>query len=557
VNKAAATITLSNLNHVYDGTPKSATATTNPPGLTVNITYNGFPTAPTNAGSYAVVATINDPNYQGTTNGTLVISKATGTITLGNLSHVYDGTPKWATAATNPPGLTVNITYNGSATAPTNVGSYAVVATINDPNYQGSANGTLVISKATATITLGNLTHTYDGTPKSATATTNPPGLTVISITYDGSANPPTNAGSYMVVASLSNPNYEVTNATGTLVISKATATITLSNLNQTYDGTPKSATATTNPPGLTVISITYDGSTTAPTNAGSYGVVASLSNANYQATNATGTLVISKATATITLGNLSHIYDGTPKSATATTNPVGLTVNITYNGSATLPTNIGSHAVVAKINDPNYQGTASGTLIIARANTTTALTSSKNPSLYSEEVTLTATVSSVVSGIGTPTGTVTFKNGTMVLGTAVLSEGTATLTISSLPSGDCSITAEYGGDEIFDSSISAVLTQTVEPFDLILVDEFGRAELRINTLTGDWSYRILTGEGAGNTYTGTGRIVRRGEIFWFNGLDSEGWGVNLVYNETFKKGMATFGDRASGVRSSLIVTGF
>jgi len=136
------------------------------------------------------------------------------------------------------------------------------------------------------------------------------------------------------------------------------------------------------------------------------------------------------------------------------------------------------------------------------------------------------------------------------------LSGSTATLTTSSLPSGDCPIAAEYGGDEIFDSSISAVLTETVEAFDLVLTDEFGRAEVRINTLTGDWSYTILTGSGAGNTYTGTGRIVRRGEIFWLFGLDSEGWGFNLVYNETFKKGMATFGDRATGIRSSMVVRG-
>jgi hypothetical protein len=42
-----------------------------------------------------------------------------------------------------------------------------------------------------------------------------------VSVTYDGSAQAPTNAGSYRVVASLTNPNYEARNATGTLVIAK------------------------------------------------------------------------------------------------------------------------------------------------------------------------------------------------------------------------------------------------------------------------------------------------------------------------------------------------
>src|SRR5207237_224162 len=75
-----------------------------------------------------------------------------------------------------------------------------------------------------------------------------------------------------------------------------ATATITLGNLNQTYDGNPKSATATTTPPGLSGVSISYSKNGTpvaSPTTAGNYDVVASLTNANYQANNATGTLVI------------------------------------------------------------------------------------------------------------------------------------------------------------------------------------------------------------------------------------------------------------------------
>src|SRR5207247_3093521 len=125
--------------------------------------------------------------------------------------------------------------------------------------------GTLIINKAPATITLSGLTPTYDGAPKPVTATTNPLGLSGVSITYDGSSTAPTNAGSYAVVASLNNTNYQAPNATGTLVIAKAAATITLSGLtpSYTYDGTPKPATATTSPAGLDVVTITYNGSTT------------------------------------------------------------------------------------------------------------------------------------------------------------------------------------------------------------------------------------------------------------------------------------------------------
>jgi len=85
------------------------------------------------------VATVTDPNYSGSASGTLVIAKAAATVNLSNLSQTYDGTPKSATVATTPPGLAVSITYDGAAAAPTNVGSYAVVATVTDPNYSGSA----------------------------------------------------------------------------------------------------------------------------------------------------------------------------------------------------------------------------------------------------------------------------------------------------------------------------------------------------------------------------------------------------------------------------------
>ena len=89
--------------------------------------------------NYAVTLT----NYNSGT-----ISQAPVTITLGGLAQTYDGTPKSATATTNPPGKQVGFTYNGSLAAPTAAGSYVVVATITDPNYTGTSNGTLVISGA-------------------------------------------------------------------------------------------------------------------------------------------------------------------------------------------------------------------------------------------------------------------------------------------------------------------------------------------------------------------------------------------------------------------------
>ena len=89
-----------------------------------------------------------------------------------------------------------------------------------------------------------------------------------------------------------------------------------------------------------------------------------------------------------------------------------------------------------------------------------TALASSPNPSTYNSAVTFTA---AVTSPDGTPTGTVTFLDGSTVTGTATLdSAGRATLSTSALSIGSHSIKAVYGGDGAFQGSTSAVLTQTV-----------------------------------------------------------------------------------------------
>jgi sugar lactone lactonase YvrE len=356
-----------------------------PGGLTLssNGTLSGSPTAAGTA-NFTIKATDSSSNpgpFTGSQSYSLVVAKATATVTLGNLNQTYTGSPLSATASTNPAALSVNFTYNGSATAPTAAGSYAVVATINDPNYTGTASGTLVIAKATAMVTFGNLNQTYIGSPLSATASTNPAGLSV-NFTYNGSATAPTAVGSYTVVATINDPNYAGT-ATGTLVISKlAIVTMTLGNLNQIYTGLPLSATATTNPPGLSV-SFTYNGLTTAPTAAGSYAVVATINDSNYAGT-ATGALVIAKATAAVTLGDLTQTYTGSPLSATAMTNPPGLAVGITYNGSTTAPTAPSSYAVVATINDPNYAGTASGTLVISNPTAPAPVLSSMSPAFIS-----------------------------------------------------------------------------------------------------------------------------------------------------------------------------
>lgn len=145
VPKLPATVTPGGLAHTYDGTEHEATATTNPSGLNVTFTYNGSSTPPTNAGSYTVVATINSPTYQGSASDTLVIAKASASLSLNGLSQAYTGAPCPVTPVTNPPSLPVNITYDGATTPPTEFGTYAVEAVIDDTNYTGTKSGTLTI----------------------------------------------------------------------------------------------------------------------------------------------------------------------------------------------------------------------------------------------------------------------------------------------------------------------------------------------------------------------------------------------------------------------------
>jgi hypothetical protein len=77
--------------------------------------------------------------------------------------------------------------------------------------------------------------------------------------------------------------------------------------------------------------------------------------------------------------------------------------------------------------------------------------------------VTFTATVSAAAPGSGTPTGSVTFYDGTTKLGTGTLNGGSAAFTITTLSIGTHSITAVYGGDGNFKTSTSPALSQVVQ----------------------------------------------------------------------------------------------
>ncbi|MCB1259367.1 MAG: Ig-like domain repeat protein, partial [Acidimicrobiales bacterium] len=113
--------------------------------------------------------------------------------------------------------------------------------------------------------------------------------------------------------------------------------------------------------------------------------------------------------------------------------------------------------------------GSAHEAHVVAPAATTTDLTASAGTTTFGESMTLTAHVVAVGSP-GTPMGSVTFRDGGTVLGTAsVDGTGAASLITSDLAVGSRTLVAEYAGTANFDPSMSAGLSHTVVPASVLV----------------------------------------------------------------------------------------
>ena len=145
------------------------------------------------------------------------------------------------------------------------------------------------------------------------------------------------------------------------------------------------------------------------------------------------------------------------------------------------------------------------------------------NPSGFHQVVTLTATVSAGSSG--TPTGTVTFSEGAVVLGTSLLSDtGVATFTTTSLIAAAHTITASYGGDTNFTGSSASQSLRTVAPSEYV-IDVSAVANIVVTGGGGD-DVAYLTDTGGNNTFNGTPTKS------WLdgNGFHNETIGFQAVY---------------------------
>src|SRR5262249_51252142 len=148
-------------------------------------------------------------------------------------------------------------------------------------------------------------------------------------------------------------------------------------------------------------------------------------------------------------------------------------TAPVDANGVATLtvPLAVGNHALTASFSGTGTfanSASAAAAVTVSRAATAVALTSSANPAATGQSVTFTATVSVLAPGMGVPTGTVTFMDGNVVLGTVPVvfnilgSNSTARITTSFAVAGGHAITAVYSGDANLVGSTSAALTEQV-----------------------------------------------------------------------------------------------
>ncbi|BDD09848.1 hypothetical protein FUAX_22800 [Fulvitalea axinellae] len=359
-----ATIEITNTQTTYDGDPKHVAVTTNPAGLNYTVTYNSSTQPPINVGQYSVVVTIAHAGFTGSATSTLDIQPAQATISLSDTVQTYDGNFKTVLAETTPPGLSIRAVYDGLNSPPTTPGTYPVTVTVTNTNYTGSQSGTLRIKKAPATLFVSDTIQTYDGASKRPTVSTEPADLG-LRITYDGSEIPPRDAGTYSTVIAVENPYYSASK-TVNLKINPASGIVVIAGTQAVYDGNAKPVTVTTVPPNLAV-SVTYNGNTSIPASAGLYSVIASINENNY-AGSSQASLTIDKATATITFTDTTKTYTGLELEPDYVTDPPNLNVNLTFDNTDQQPTQTGNYKVTATINDRDYTGNDSTTLVIEKA---------------------------------------------------------------------------------------------------------------------------------------------------------------------------------------------
>jgi hypothetical protein len=446
VNQAIPAITWPTPAAISYGTALGATQLDASSTVAGTFAYSPAAGAVLGAGSQTLSVTFtptDTTNYAtATAHVTLAVNKASLLVTANSPVIAYGAAvPSYTATITGFLGTdTAATAVTGSAllttvpAAPNAVGGYTITAaqgTLTAANYTyGFANGTLTIAKATSSLT---------GPALSAQP---------VQVVFNQAGSVPVTVAGQYSGTGLATPTGTIgyTIGTGnaqTAAISSGTATVSIPS---------------TQASGLYTVTVTYAGDT-------DYSVATALS---FQ-------VQVGPQAQTIAFNSLTPVTYGVAPialSATATSGlPVTFTVKsgpATLNGNVLTATGAGSVVVAAdQAGNTLWQAATevTQTLTIGKAAPAAiGLASSSNPVLVQNAVTLTATVSSAT---GSPTGTVTFLDGSTPLGTATLAGGVATLTTSGLAVGSHTITAVYGGDGNFVSATSSALTEVIDDFDL------------------------------------------------------------------------------------------
>ena len=454
-----------------------------------------------------------DPNFVSSTSPAVpfVVSKATPVITWANPAAITYGTALSATQLNATASVPGTFAYSPAVGVVLNAGTQTLNVTFtptDTTNYTtATANVSIVVNKAMITLTANDasrpsgianpaFTSTFTGFVNGDTqawAVTGAPSLT----TAAAATSP---AGTYPIAAAvgtLAAANYTFTFVNGTLTVNKAPLTVTANDASRAYGVANPAFTSTitgfangdTQASAVTgAPSLTTTATTASP--AGPYPITAALGTlaaANYTFTFVNGTLTVTKGTpgsggvAAVTVASsLNPSTYGTSVTFTATV-PVGATGTATFedNGTAisgAVPISgttaafatsmlvAGSHAITAVYSgDSNYNGANSLVLTqtVNMATTGPSTTLSVNPAtvVYGDPAVLTA----VVGPPAGATGTVSFHEGSTLLGTSSLDGSTtAVLSVSILNAGTHTITATYNGDVNFPASTSNPVTVTV-----------------------------------------------------------------------------------------------
>jgi hypothetical protein len=349
--------------------------------------------------------------------------------------------------ATITPSPAVQLNENGAAIALSGVAISLSAAS-------GTLNGTTPQSTdANGQSTFGDLSI---GTPQ-----TNDTLTASVSLTAAGSPFPET--------ASVTSASFDV----------KATPSITWVPASSIAYGTSLSALLNasssynnTSVPGTFSYTAQSAGGSTVPVTAvtvlapGSYTLAASFTpsvTADYEAETASVHLLVGQAALTVAANNVGKVY-GTPNPAfTGTVTGAVNNDSFTemFSTAATNTSNAGTYAIVPSVTGTDvsdYTVTATnGTLTVTKAATAATLVTSSNSITSGQSLTLTAQVMDASTGsTGTPIGTVSFYDGTTLLGASTLTNSTASYTIATLaPGATHTLTASYAGDMNFTTSTS------------------------------------------------------------------------------------------------------